>query len=161
MLRVNHGKVELVFDYHPSAPGLLVAWTSKNWSALVPSGMDPHAVWLRGTGLSVTQAEAVADTWRLRVRPLLNDLDLMAGLIAETLAIAQPCPATRRAQIEELGRLIRAGNLHHVAEALRILERQDRVLIDTTSDHKLVWWVSSPDDVVPASEVAKLRLLSR
>lgn len=161
MLRVNHGKVELCFDYHPSAPGLLVAWASKNWSALVPSGMDPHAVWLRGTGLSVTQAEAVADTWRLRVRPLLNDLDLMAGLIAETLAIAQPCPATRRAQIEELGRLIRAGNLHHVAEALRILERQDRVLIDTTSDHKLVWWVSSPDDVVPASEVAKLRLLSR
>lgn len=161
MLKVAYGKVELCFDYHPSAPGLLVAWTSKNWSALVPSGMDPHAVWLRGTGLSVTQAEAVADCWRLKVRPLLNDLDLMASVIAERLHIAKPCPATRRAQIEELGRLIRAGNLRHVAEALRILERQDRVLIEATANHELIWWVSSPDDVVPASEMATLRLLSR
>lgn len=156
MLRVMHGKVELVWDYHPTMPGRLVAWPSRTWCCVVPSGMDPHAVWFRGAGLPVTQAEAVAECWRLKVRPLLNDLDVMASVIADRLHIAQPCPATRRAQIEELGRLIRAGNLHHVSEALRILERQDRVLIDTTSDNELVWWVTTPDDVVPRAEMLRL-----
>lgn len=159
MLRVMHGKVELVFDFHPTMPGRLVAWPSKNWCCVVVGDADPSASWFHHTGLPITQAAAVADCWRLKVRPLLNDLDVMTSVIADKLHIAQPCPATRRAQIEELGRLIRAGNLHHVAEALRILERQDRVMLDTTSENELVWWVSSPDDVVPRAEM--LRLLPR
>lgn len=158
MLRVMHGKIELFVARPAHLPGLLLCWPQKRWCALVPSGNEPSPVWLKSQGLGCAQAEAVSEAWRLAVRPTLNSIETLSGTIAKALHIAQPMPATRKAQVDQLMELTRCRDGFHTMEALRMLERRDRVLMDV-ADGELVWWVNAPADMVSPADLRSLHLV--
>lgn len=142
-LRLCHGKVELFVSRPTSTGPWLVSWPAKHWSCSVPFGADPTPFWLRGEGLGANQAEAVSETWRRVVRPALERIETLAGVIAFELRTAHLCPATRIEQLERLVDLTSCADRVLVVEALRTLERQGRVVFAVTSDNELVWYVST------------------
>lgn len=110
-------------------------------------GTDPTPYWLRGQGLGPNQAEAVSETWRRVVRPTLERIETLAAVIVCELRTAYLCPSTRIEQIELLVRLTQCEERALVVEALRALEREGRVVLSTTSDNEIVWFVTDGSDL--------------
>lgn len=145
-LRICSGKVELfVSRPTPSGPWL-VSWPSKHWSCFVPVGADPTPFWLRDQRLGANQAETVSEMWRQVVRPTLERIETLAGVIASELRTAWLCPPTRIEQVEQLVRLTQCEERALLVEALRALERAGRVKFSTTSDNEIVWYVTDGSD---------------